>query len=190
MALTYCSGCFHFCRHTPSMLFSSPFPCLSLCFHPSPLSLGILFVVHTPLPYTLTPSHPSFLSFFTDFIVHVCFSTCTGTLRNLKRNQINHCILQTEHILEKEGGENILWTVLLNGEHLIWVFCLPFWMEYKSWAHKKKTIFSVSELFKEKCCFTSNSTFFYSYKCFPDKGIILEEKKQNKKINTHSQIQS
>lgn len=69
--------------------------------------------------------------FFTDFTacVHMCVcsnteSTCTGMLTDLKRDQINHWFLQTEQFSEKEGGKNILWTLLLDSEHLIWAFSL------------------------------------------------------------------
>lgn len=85
-------------------LFFPPFPSPSFCFHSFLLSRGAFFVVHTSLPSIITPSHPSLLYWFYCVCAYVCSSTdstCTGMLTDLKRDQINHCFLQTEQFKKK-----------------------------------------------------------------------------------------
>ena len=109
-------------------LFLPSFMSLSFCLHPFLLSLGsLLFLPLFSFHYNSLTSFSLFFPLFltTDFTVHVCSHTCTGMLTDLKRDQINHGFLQTEQFSEKEAGKkNILWTLLLDGEHFVCSFGL------------------------------------------------------------------
>lgn len=127
---------------------SCPYPLASI-----PLSfLRAFALLFTPL-FVAGPLIPFLLFFFYRFYcmcvcTRVCSntdSTCTGMLTDLKRDQINHCFLQTEQFSEKEGGKNILWTLLLDGEHLIWAVCLLLKTENRCLCcvHMKKYHFTI-----------------------------------------------
>lgn len=83
------------------------------------------FVLYTSFRSTYFLSSLSLSFFLANFkvLVRVCTypdSTCTGMLKDLYRDGINHSFLQTEQFSEEEGGKQILSTLLLGCEHLSW----------------------------------------------------------------------
>ena len=75
MALTHCSGCFHFCRHPSSLLFSSLIPVLILSLPSlSPISGRFLCCSY------LSSFH--FNSFFLLILLCVCVCVCACVFRH------------------------------------------------------------------------------------------------------------